>query len=75
MMQSEREERLEGKMLFWGKVEGNENDYLICYALATPKLEEGDFPLKKVPREQLISYLAIIIGTCSVRSTLVRSCK
>ncbi|CAM9238933.1 unnamed protein product [Ectocarpus sp. 13 AM-2016] len=47
MMQREREERLEGKMVFWGKVEGNENDYLVCYALATPTLEEGDFPLKK----------------------------
>lgn len=48
MLQREREERLEGRMMFWGKVEGNENDYLVCYALATPKLEEGDFPLKKV---------------------------
>lgn len=48
MMQREREERLEGKMVFWGKVNGNENDYLVCYALATPTLEEGDFPLKKV---------------------------
>lgn len=48
MMQREREERLEGKMMFWGKVNGNENDYLVCYALATPTLEEGDFPLKKV---------------------------
>lgn len=48
MMQRELEERLEGKLMFWGKVEGNENDYLVCYALATPKLEEGDFPLKKV---------------------------
>lgn len=47
-MQREREERLEGKMVFWGKVNGNENDYLVCYALATPTLEEGDFPLKKV---------------------------
>lgn len=50
MMQREREERLEGRMLFWGKVEGNENDYLVCYALVTPKLEDGDFPLKKVPK-------------------------
>lgn len=48
MMQREREERLQGKMVFWGKVNGNENDYLVCYALATPTLEEGDFPLKKV---------------------------
>lgn len=48
MMQREREERLEGKMMFWGKVNGNENDYLVCYALATPTLEEGDFPLKHV---------------------------
>ena len=48
MIQREREERLEGRMVFWGKVEGNENDYLVCYALATPKLEDGDFPLKKV---------------------------
>eukprot|EP00903_Cladosiphon_okamuranus_P015183 g14037.t1 len=47
MMQREREERLEGKMMFWGKVNGNEDDYLVCYALATPTLEEGDFPLKK----------------------------
>lgn len=48
MLQREREERLEGRMMFWGKVEGNENDYLVCYALATPRLEEGDFPIKKV---------------------------
>lgn len=48
MMQREREERLESRMVFWGKVEGNENDYLVCYALATPKLEDGDFPIKKV---------------------------
>ncbi|CAM9526343.1 unnamed protein product, partial [Hapterophycus canaliculatus] len=46
MMQREREERLEGKMVFWGKINGNENDYLVCYSLATPTLEEGDFPLK-----------------------------
>lgn len=54
MMQREREERLEGRMMFWGKVNGNENDYLVCYALATPTLEEGDFPLKKVipPRKK-----------------------
>lgn len=52
MMQREREERLEGKMMFWGKVNGNENDYLVCYALATPALEEGDFPLKKVTLPQ-----------------------
>lgn len=51
-MQREREERLEGKMMFWGKVNGNENDYLVCYALATPALEEGDFPLKKVTLPQ-----------------------
>lgn len=38
---------MEGKMVFWGKVNGNENDYLVCYALTTPTLEEGDFPLKK----------------------------
>lgn len=48
MLQRQREERLEGKMFFWGKVEGDENDYLVCYVLATPKLEEGEFPLKKV---------------------------
>lgn len=48
MMQREREERLEGKIVFWGKVSGNENDYLVCYALATPTLEEGDFPIKRV---------------------------
>lgn len=48
MMQCEREERLEGKMLFWGKLEGNENDYLVCYALVRPRLEDGEFPLKKV---------------------------
>lgn len=48
MMQREREERLEGNLFFWGKIEGIENDYLVCFSLATPKLEEGDFPLKKV---------------------------
>lgn len=48
MMQREHEERLESKLLFWGKIEGNENDYLVCYSLVTPRLEEGDFPLKKV---------------------------
>ena len=54
MMQREREERLEGRMVFWGKVEGNENDYLVCYALATPTLAEGDFPLKKVHEKSKI---------------------
>ena len=41
-------------MVFWGKVEGNENDYLVCYALATPTLAEGDFPLKKVHEKSKI---------------------
>lgn len=48
MVQCELEERLESKLVFWGKVEGNENDYLVCYALASPKLDEGEFPIKKV---------------------------
>lgn len=56
MMQREREERLEGRMVFWGKVEGNENDYLVCYALVTPTLEEGDFPLKKARQKQKSSF-------------------
>ncbi len=71
MMQREREERLEGKMVFWGKVYGNENDYLVCYALATPMLEEGDFPLKKVSkawREEIFAYIDFI--TTQQRETL-----
>lgn len=43
-------------MVFWGKVEGNENDYLVCYALVTPTLEEGDFPLKKVRQKTKICF-------------------
>lgn len=65
-MQRKREERLEGQMMFWGKVNGNENDYLVCYALATPTLEEGDFPLKHVRSDDtpsslfsMLSYLLV----------------
>lgn len=56
MLQREREERLEGRMVFWGKVEGNENDYLVCYTLATPTLEEGDFPIKKVHKKHKFDF-------------------
>ena len=63
MFQREREERLEGKMFFWGKVEGNENDYLVCYALATPKLEQGDFPQKKVSWKYLntVKWMGVVL--------------
>lgn len=47
MMQRQHEESLEGKMLFWGKVLADDSDYMICYALCTPTIEEGEFPVRR----------------------------
>jgi hypothetical protein len=47
MMQRQHEESLEGKMLFWGKVLADDADYMICYALCTPTIEEGEFPVRR----------------------------
>lgn len=43
MVQRKREEGLSGKFLFWGKIYGATQDYLIVSVVTTA----GDFPEKK----------------------------
>lgn len=43
MLQREKEENLESKPLFWGKILGEINDYLIVYVLLT----QHEFPIKR----------------------------
>jgi hypothetical protein len=42
-LQRKLEENLSGKMYFWGKIEGNTQDYLIVYNINP----SADFPDKK----------------------------
>jgi len=43
MLQRCKEENYPSKLLFWGKIRGIQNDYLICYVL----LPDWEFPKKK----------------------------
>ena len=43
MLQRKREENLNGKLFFWGKIYGTTQDYLVIYSLDSSK----DFPEKK----------------------------
>lgn len=46
-MLQRREEEALPELLFWGKVFGNENDYLVCHALCPPQPEDGEFPIRR----------------------------
>lgn len=43
MLQRKREENLSGKLLFWGKIFGNTQDYLVVVLITI----SGEFPIKK----------------------------
>ena len=43
MLQRKREENLSGKLMFWGKVFGTTQDYLVVFCIDTG----SDFPDKK----------------------------
>ncbi|CAM9526033.1 unnamed protein product, partial [Chrysoparadoxa australica] len=47
MLQRKQEQGLERDLMLWGKLMGDENDYLVCYTLRSPTLEEGEFPIKE----------------------------
>eukprot|EP00611_Tribonema_gayanum_P031884 TRINITY_DN9339_c0_g1_i1.p1 TRINITY_DN9339_c0_g1~~TRINITY_DN9339_c0_g1_i1.p1 ORF type:complete len:308 (-),score=61.32 TRINITY_DN9339_c0_g1_i1:89-937(-) len=47
MVQRQQEESLSMPLKFWGKLLADEADYLICYSLRAPELEEGIFPMRQ----------------------------
>ena len=46
MIERQREENFANKLKFWGKIQGEQNDYLIAYALLEHE-NNLDFPGKK----------------------------
>ena len=46
-LQRKHEESLERPLKFWGKILADDADYLICYTLLTPTLEQGEFPIRR----------------------------